>query len=71
MKRKNCKITIEYIKNDPFYPNVGKIIRVYTFNDYRICTAVTNLLDCINSKWIKKENYYIEPPKENFMNKPE
>lgn len=71
MKRKNCKITVEYTKNDPLYPDIIKVIRIYTFNDYRIAYAIMNLLDNINSKWIKKENHYIKPPKEDFMNPPE
>lgn len=71
MKRKNCKITIEYMKNDSLYPNIGTTIREYTFNDYRICNAVMILLDNINSKWIRKKNYYINPPSEDFMNRPE
>lgn len=58
MKRKNCKITIEYVQNNPCYQNVRKVTNVYTFNDYRICNSVMNLLDCINSKWIRKEHYY-------------
>lgn len=70
-RKKNCKITIEYLENNPISGFNGKIIRIYTFNDYRIATAVSNLLDNINSKWIKKECHYIKSPSDDFMNKPE
>lgn len=72
MKGKNCKITIEYtVNNDPLYPDICKVIKVYRFNDYRICNAVMILLGSVNSKWIRKEFNFIKRPKENFMNPPE
>lgn len=71
MKRKNCKITIEYKQSDFF--GTETTYREYYFNDYRIATAVANLLDNINSKWIRKKCWKdtIIPPTENFMNPPE
>lgn len=71
MRRKNCKITIEYKSTDFFGTETTH--HEYHFNDYRIAVAVANLLDNINSKWIRKKYWTdtIIPASDDFMNKPE